>query len=304
MAGAPPGGGAFSARAFGSAAAALELLECDAEEVLARARGGAGRPRGDKSAAKLARESYEGELRRLPQAPADLLELDVPAAAPLADSPAVLGQQDGCCPVEWLQPQAGFQASAAADLLSLGDAPDAPQPCSGSALPLAAAAQAGGGAGGSAPGPAAPLSDLLDLSWPASEVQHASAPSLPLGQAAAPPAMTGTCQGQAAASQLMTGHAAVPQLLLGDSQPALALAAPPPAAAFAPTAFAAAPAALLAAPSATGSAPGGAAAGTWPTPAPSSKRPTPESFDFVSQLMTQATAPQPADVQAGMGGGV
>eukprot|EP00424_Heterocapsa_rotundata_P001367 CAMPEP_0168672296 /NCGR_PEP_ID=MMETSP0503-20121227/22559_1 /TAXON_ID=89963 /ORGANISM="Heterocapsa rotundata, Strain SCCAP K-0483" /LENGTH=260 /DNA_ID=CAMNT_0008716613 /DNA_START=30 /DNA_END=812 /DNA_ORIENTATION=- len=65
-----------------SAALALEILECDPQDLLSRPLGGR------RSAAKLARERYEQALRAAMKAPADLLDFDSPPAAASSAAPA------------------------------------------------------------------------------------------------------------------------------------------------------------------------------------------------------------------------
>lgn len=138
-----------------AAATALDLLNSDPSSLLSRPLT-LGRPRGDKSAAKLARERYEAELRRAAQAPADLLDFDASPAAASSAAPAT-----SPWPTTLSSTAAAFApATCAASSAAAGSAALAWEAAVSEALPRAPAGLA-----------AAPMLDLLDLDGPAAQLQ-------------------------------------------------------------------------------------------------------------------------------------
>lgn len=144
-----------------AAATALDLLNSDPSSLLSRPLT-LGRPRGDKSAAKLARERYEAELRRAAQAPADLLDFDASPAAASSAAPAT-----SPWPTTLSSTAAAFApATCAASSAAAGSAALAWEAAVSEALPrvtLPRRAPAGLAA--------APMLDLLDLDGPAAQLQ-------------------------------------------------------------------------------------------------------------------------------------
>mmetsp|Transcript_123296 Transcript_123296/g.356264 ORF Transcript_123296/g.356264 Transcript_123296/m.356264 type:complete len:444 (-) Transcript_123296:95-1426(-) len=120
--GVPPG------RRIGAvgAAACLDLLQSDPASVLSRPLGG--RQRGEKSAAKLARERYEAELRRSQAAPVDLLDFD--DSPPTASAPS---QPAPAAPPATLASPAAFSPASPTSGWEVYSSPPVGGACSGGA---------------------------------------------------------------------------------------------------------------------------------------------------------------------------
>jgi len=322
------------------AAMALDLLECDPAAVLSRP---LGRRRGEKSAAQLARERYEEELRQAHvKAPDDLMNFDGPqaAASSAASAPAVrappipaapltadaVSQQSGLWPgdivmarygpggcfyrarvvrvyssrgaaivdVEWLRPQATSPVSIAGEFLCNaggGVPPDESLYRQGLQVDVdlnlsSVESPSHASRRGNASMASTPASFTPALSTPASNQAVASTPASAGPLADLLDLDFPTLDAQAPVS---SAAAAQPPTLQSATGLPLMSPGPPPVSVLQTATWPAAPL-----PPAAGIVANGTDS-AW-------SKPQPESFDFVSQMMTQATDIQPGATGSAQGG--